>query len=308
MRRAAAARSDVSVLPAVGPPAVAPGLVLFISVLSVSWAAPLVRFTDASALAISFWRLAFACVFIAMLLSVRGEWGEIRALAPRDWLVAGLAGVLLAGHFVSWIASVSLTSVAASVALVSTQPVWVGLFGWAALGERPAARQWLGIALAMVGAAWIGFGNARGGADSLRGDLLALLGALLVAAYYVIGRGLRRRVSLWPYVGVVYGAACLTLLISLPIAGVPLAAGYEASDWLVFLALALGPMMIGHTGQNWALRYLPAHVVNLSLLGEPVGATLIAWLLPAIREVPPLPAVAGGALILTGILLGMRRS
>lgn len=286
----------------------APGAVLFVSVFAISWAAPLIRFTDAPALVISFWRLAFSLIFIAGLLTARGEWGALRALRAREWVIALLAGAFLAGHFVTWIASVSLTSVAASVALVSTQPVWVALFAMVALRERPHRRQWLGIALAVLGAAWIGWGDAGGDApEPLRGDLLALLGAVLVAAYYVIGRGLRQRVDLWPYVMVVYGGATVTLLLALLASEVPLAAGYGTGDWLVFAGLAVGPMMIGHTGQNWALRYLPAYVVNLSLLGEPVGATLIAWALPGIAEVPPAAALGGGALILTGILLGMRR-
>lgn len=286
---------------------VAPGVVLFASVLAISWAAPLIRLADAPALAVSFWRLAFSMAFIASMLSLRGEWGALRRLSGREWAVAALAGVLLAGHFVSWIASVSLTSVAASVALVSTQPVWVALFATVALRERPTPRQWLGIAVAVVGAAWIGWGDLAGGPDPVRGDLLALLGAVLVAAYYVIGRGLRRRIDLWPYVAVVYGAATLTLLATLLLTGVPLVRGYGTAEWLVFLGLAVGPMMIGHTGQNWALRYLPAYAVNLSLLGEPVGATLIAWLLPWVAEVPPREAVWGGLLILVGISLGMRR-
>ena len=272
-----------------------------------SWAAPLIRFTDAPALAVSFWRLAISGVFVAAMLTARREWGEIRRLSATDGAVAVLGGLFLAGHFVSWIASVSLTSVAASVALVSTQPVWVAIFALVALGERPGRRQWAGIALAVAGAAWIGHGDLGAGPDPLRGDLLALLGALLVAAYYVIGRGLRRRVPLWPYVAVVYTAAAVALLVALLVTGTPVVSGYARQDWLVFLALAAGPMVIGHTGQNWALGYLPAYAVNLSLLGEPVGATLIAWALPGIAEVPPGTAVVGGALILTGILLGMRR-
>lgn len=288
-------------------PRVPPALVLLASVLAISWAAPLIRFSEAPALVVSFWRLAFSMLFIAAMLTARGEWGALRRLSSREWAVAAAAGVLLAGHFVSWIASVSLTSVAASVALVSTQPVWVGLFSIVVLNERPSPRQWLGIALAVVGAAWIGWGDLGGAVEPLRGDTLALLGAVLVAAYYVIGRRLRRKVDLWPYVAVVYGFATLTLLVSLLWTGVPLVQGYRSTDWLVFLGLAVGPMMIGHTGQNWALRYLPAYAVNVSLLGEPVGATLIAWLLPGIAEVPPLQAVIGGVLILSGIVLGMRR-
>jgi drug/metabolite transporter (DMT)-like permease len=286
---------------------VAPALVLFVSIAAISWAAPLVRYTGAPALVVSFWRLAFSVVLIGLVLTVRGEWGALRRLRAGEWATALLAGVFLAGHFVAWIASLDLTSVAASVAIVSTAPIWVAILGLLFLGERPSRRQWLGVLLAVAGTAWIGWGDFRGGADPFRGDLLALLGAVLVAAYYVIGRRLRRRIDLWPYVAVVYGCAALVLLLAGGVAAVPLVEGHGAVDWAVFLALAVGPMMVGHTGQNWALRYLPAYVVNLSLLGEPIGATLLAWLLPAIAEVPPLQTVAGGVLILVGILLGMRK-
>lgn len=284
-----------------------PFLVLFISVAAMSWAAPLIRFSDAPALAISFWRLALALPLIGAALTVRGEWSALRRLSRRDWAVSGLAGVFLAAHFATWIASVNLTSIAASVALVSTQPVWVAILALVALRERPLPSQWGGIALAVVGAAVIGWGDLGGGADPLLGDALALAGALFVAAYYVIGRALRQRVGLWPYVAVVYGFATLALLAALLISGQSPAGPYVPTDWLVFGALAAGPMMIGHTGQNWALRYLPAYAVNLSLLGEPVGATLIAWLLPGIAETPPSAALAGGMLILGGIVLGLRR-
>jgi drug/metabolite transporter (DMT)-like permease len=290
-----------------GGSSTSPFLVLFLSVLAISWAAPLIRFSDAPALAISFWRLALSLPFIAVMLTTSGGWGAVARLDRRDWLTACLGGVLLAGHFASWIASVSLTSVAASVALVATQPVWVAVFALVALGERPRPRHWLGIGTAVAGAAVIGWGDWSGGPDPLRGDMLALLGAILVAGYYVIGRHLRQRIGLWPYVAVVYTVATATLLVTMLAADVPVLGPYAARDWLVFAGLAVGPMMIGHTGQNWALRYLPAYAVNLTLLGEPIGATLIAWLLPGIAERPPLNAVAGGVLILSGILLGLRR-
>jgi drug/metabolite transporter (DMT)-like permease len=288
-------------------PPVAPALVLAMSVFAVSWAAPLVRFATAPPLAISFWRLAFSCALIALLLAARGEWRELRTLSRSGWALSVLAGAFLAGHFVSWIASLELTTVAASVVLVSTQPLWIALLSIPFLGERPRRLQWLGIGVAMAGAAWVGWGDLGLGAGTVRGDLLALAGAVLAACYYVLGRGLRRRMTIWPYVAVVYGAATVVLLVSMVATGTRFV-GYPSTDWLVFAGLAAGPMMIGHTGQNWALRYLPAYVVNLSLLGEPVGATLIAWLLPGIRETPPTSVLAGGVLILVGILMGMRRS
>lgn len=264
------------------------------------------RFVEAPAIAISFWRLALSCGFIAVLLTVRGEWGEIRALSRKEWFFSGLAGVFLAGHFVTWITSLELTTVAASVVLVATQPVWVALLSIPLLGERPSGLQWAGLLLAVAGASYVGWGDFASDPGTLRGDLLALAGAVLAAAYYVLGRGLRRRMTIWPYVGVVYGAATVTLVVVMLGTATPFV-GYPRTDWLVFLALAIGPMMIGHTGQNWALRYLPAYAVNVSILGEPIGATLIAWLLPGIREEPPVTVLVGGVLILAGIVLGMRR-
>lgn len=275
--------------------------------ITISWAAPLVRFSTAHPIAISFWRLAIALPLIAAIVLMRGEWREIREMRKRDVALAATAGVFLAGHFATWIASVQFTSVAASVALVCTQPVWVALIAMPTLGERPSPRQWFGITLAILGAIVIGWGDLGGGSQPLLGDMLALAGAILVSFYYVIGRDQRRRLGIWPYVLVVYGAAAVTLLLVLIGSGLEIVQGHTAADWGVFAGLALGPMIIGHTGQNYALGYLPAYVVNLTLLGEPVGATIIAWLLPAIAEVPPLSAVAGGVLVLCGILFGMRR-
>jgi drug/metabolite transporter (DMT)-like permease len=172
------------------------------------------------------------------------------------------------------------------------------------LHELPVRRQAIGIAVAMAGALIIGWGDFNRGSAPLLGDALALAGAVFVAAYYVIGRRLRQRLDIWNYALVIYGVAAL-LLLAVVIAhpGVNVL-GYERNDWLVFAALALGPMLIGHTGVNYALRYVPAYVANLAILGEPVGATLIAWALPGIAEVPGIQTLTGGAVLLLGIAIG----
>jgi drug/metabolite transporter (DMT)-like permease len=136
---------------------------------------------------------------------------------------------------------------------------------------------------------------------------LALLGAGFVSGYYVIGRKLRQKLDLWVYIGTVYGIAALVLVAIVALDPRAELTGYPASDWLIFAALAAGPMMLGHTGINYALRYVPAFVANIAILGEPVGATVIAWLLPQLREVPSLATLTGALLIGTGILLGGRR-
>jgi drug/metabolite transporter (DMT)-like permease len=282
-------------------PALPPAAALVAAVLAVSWAGPLIRFTDAPALVVAAWRLLFSTAFIALVLLLRARSHPRPRLDGRVLSLAFVAGLLLAGHFWSWIASLSLTTVSSSVVLVSTQPLFVALLSAAFLGERPGRAEWLGIGLAIAGAAVIGWGDFGRGRDALAGDALAILGAILVSGYYVIGRRLRPGLDLWWYVGLVYGAAALVLVgVALVQPGTPLT-GYAGRDWLVFLALAAGPMMIGHTGFNYALRYVPAYVVNLAILGEPVGATIIAWALPAIREVPGPELFAGAALILAGI-------
>lgn len=277
------------------------------AVAGVSWAGPLVRYTDAHALAISAWRLILSVAFIAVILAAR-RGAFLPSWRGRDWVLALGAGVLLAGHFWSWIASVQMTTVARSVILVSLHPFMAGLLAAAFLREVPRRREWVGIGVAVAGAAVLARGGG-GGETSTAGDLLAVLAALLVAGYYVIGRRLRQGADLWSYVGVVYGMAAVVLVVAAWVARVPMG-GYGARDWAVFGGMAAGPMMLGHTGVNYALRYLPAHIANLSLLGEPVGATLLAWGLPGIGERPDGGTLLGGAIILLGIgvaVTGRRR-
>jgi drug/metabolite transporter (DMT)-like permease len=276
-----------------------------VAVVAMSWAAPLIRLATAPPLAIAAWRLTFATLLLAPALAAspaRRDWTKLGGGARR---IAVVAGIALALHFASWITSLRLTSVAASAVLVSLSPVFAWLFSRIFLGERPARRQAIGIALAIAGAAVIALGDARhAGRGALTGDLLALAGAAFGGAYFVIGRRLRADLGLLAYITPVYGVAALVLLAwatGLREAFV----AYPAGDWLIFAALAAGPMIVGHGGLNYALRYLPAYTVNVAALGEPVGATLIAWLLPAIAEPPGLPALAGGVLALGGIALAL---
>jgi drug/metabolite transporter (DMT)-like permease len=285
----------------------APGLVLLVAVLAMSWGGPLVRYASAPALVVAGWRVGFSVLFIAAVVVARDRGRAIRGLAPRDWALAAASGAFLAGHFWSWIASLSYTSVASSVVLVNTQPVFVAVLSILVLGERPTRRQWVGIAVAVAGAAVIGWGDFSGGPRPLVGDLLAVAGAVFVSLYYVIGRRLRQRVELWSYIGVVYGVAAVLLLGAAAVMPGVALTGYPGTDWAVFLALAAGPMMIGHTGVNYALRHVRAYVANLALLGEPIGATLLAWWLPGIQERPSPQLVVGGSLVLLGIGLGVFR-
>lgn len=287
-----------------------PALVLCLALIGVSFAGPLVRLSHAHPLAIAIWRLGFSLIIIAIALVATGSWRQLRRLDRKGLFVAVSAGTMLAFHFWSWNASIGLTSVAASVVLVNMQPAIVALLSAGWLREPPSKSQWLGIGVAMIGAAVVAFpdfasANGSGADHALLGDALALVGAATAAVYVVAGRRLRATLDLWPYVAIVYGTCFVVLII--------FAFGVHAPvlqqpprELAIFAGLAVGPMLLGHTGLNWALRYLPAYVVNLTLLGEPVGATLLAAALPGIHELPGAATLAGGVLILAGIYVAAR--
>ena len=287
-------------------------VVLGLALLGVSLSGPLVRLSAAHPLAIAAWRLAFSLLVIAVALLLTGQWRQWLRLTRRELGIAVGAGTMLAFHFWSWNASVALTSVAASVVLVNTQPVVVALLSGLWLREPPSRRQWTGIAVAMVGALVVAAPDllaVEPAADrprALLGDLLALVGAATAAIYFVAGRRLRGTLELWSYVGLVYGSCFFALLALATLTRAPLTP-QPTRELAIFAGLALGPMLLGHTGLNWALKRSPAYVVNLTLLGEPIGATLIAAFLPGIREVPGPMTFVGGIIVLVGILLTARR-
>jgi len=182
--------------------------------------------------------------------------------------------------------------------LVSLKPIFVWALAALWLHEHPSRREGWGIGVAVLGAILIGIGDARLSLGALGGDLLALAGALTGAGYYVIGRRVRATVGVWTYATGVYAVAAILLATGALVRGVPLV-GFAGRDWAVFGALAAGPMLVGHTGMNYALKHFRATTVNVAALGEPVGATLIAWV--GLHEVPPLLALIGGAVVVAGI-------
>jgi drug/metabolite transporter (DMT)-like permease len=280
-----------------------PLVVLILAVLATTYAGPIVRLAAAPALAIAFWRLTLVLPVTGGLAvwEGRGAWGVGRdAQRPTSnalWLMA-LSGLLLALHFWTWIASLRFTTVASSVVLVSLKPIFVWALAAVWLHEHPSRREKWGMGIAVLGATLIGIGDARVSLGALGGDLLALAGALTAAGYYVIGRRVRATVGVWTYASIVYAVAAVALAAVALSRGVPLT-GFAGRDWAVFGALAAGPMLVGHTGMNYALKHYRATTVNVAALGEPVGAALIAWL--ALHETPPLLALIGGVVVVAGI-------
>ncbi|HEU4747354.1 MAG TPA: DMT family transporter, partial [Gemmatimonadaceae bacterium] len=281
--------------------------VLGIALLGISFAGPLVRLSRAQPIAIAVWRLGFALAVVGALLAATGQWKEFRRITTRELTLASLGGVSLALHFWAWNASVHLTTIAASVTLVSLQPAVVAGISALLIREAPSPRQSLGIGVAIVGALFIaapdlGGGIGTGGNRPLLGNLLAVSAAVTAGIYYTIGRRLRMSLGVWTYVAVVYGAAFLTLVAVALAREVPLGP-QPPREIGIFVGLALLPTILGHTGMNWALKLLPAFVVNLTVLGEPVGATLLGALMPSIAEIPTGSTFIGGAVVLAGVII-----
>ncbi len=293
-----------------------PGWVLALSLLGISFAGPLVRLSAADPIAIAVWRLAFSLLIVGAALVLTGEWRDWRRLTFRDALFASAAGAALALHFAAWNASIHLTTIAASVTLVSLQPAFIVAISAVFLREAPTRWQLTGIAIAVAGAviiaapAWreTGAGFPSGGnPNAALGNMLAISAAVTAAIYYTIGRHLRARYGIWSYVGLAYSACLVTLLLMAIVSRAPLTP-QPPREMAIFVALAIGPMLLGHTGMNWALKYLPAYVVNLVVLGEPVGATILAALIPGIAQVPSPATILGGAVVLAGVAIAARSS
>jgi len=283
-------------------------LVLLAGILAVSTASIFIRYAQpaASSLTIAAGRLAFATLALAPFALVRHR-AALALLTARELRLAALAGFFLAAHFALWIASLEHTTVASSVVLVTTTPLWVGLLSPIVLREPLTRRLALGIALALAGGIIVGFGGAggtraaTGGVEpgsALLGDLMALSGAWMMAGYLMVGRHLRAKLTLVPYVFVVYGMAAVLLTVAMAATGRSLF-GLAPVTYLWLVLLALVPQLLGHSSFNWALRYLPASFVAIALLGEPVGSSALAFGL--LHEVPTPLELGGAVLILAGI-------
>jgi drug/metabolite transporter (DMT)-like permease len=263
-------------------------------VLAVSASAIFIRLAEAPAVAIAFWRCALGvAVLLPPALVRKDDFPRGRAM------YAGIAsGVALGAHFGFWISSLDYTSVAASVVLVSTQPVFVAVLAYLLFGEITTPLSFLGILVALAGTAVIAFDKTIGSA-AFFGNVLALIGAVTVAVYVLIGRSSRTGgVGVLPYSIVVYSAAAATLLPVALILDVRLW-GYTGETWFWLAAITAGPQLMGHTVFNWALRYVEASVISGTILAEPVVAAFLAWLV--LSERPGLLTVVGGAVVLAGL-------
>ena len=293
-------------------------IALFIAILAVSTASIFIRFaqTDAPSLVIAALRLTFASLALAPIALTRHR-AELRALTRRELLLGLLSGLFLAVHFATWISSLEYTTVTSSVVFVSTGPLWVALLSPFFLREPLTRPVLIGMSLALVGGIVVALSDACSWNNGLVcpsmnqvlhgrmlfGNFLALVGAWMVAGYLMIGRKLRVGMSLVPYIFLVYGMASVCLLLIVLVARENLF-GYHWLTYVWILLLALVPQLIGHSTYNWALAYLSAAFVAVMTLGEPIGSSILAYLI--LQEAPTITVIAGGVLILIGIYLSTR--
>ena len=294
-------------------------LSLLAGILAASTAAIFIRFAQAEgapSIVIAAARLTIASLLLAPLALTRYR-SDLARLTRREWALALLSGIFLALHFATWITSLEFTSVASSVVLVTTTPLWVALLAPVVLRERVGAAAFGGLVLALTGGVVVGLSDVCTwtgtmacpplktffGGTAFLGDFLALAGAWMAAGYLLVGRSLRAKLDLVPYIFVVYGMAALVLIAIMQGMGKS-PFGFAPPTYLWFLLLALVPQLFGHSVFNWTLKYLPASLVSVTLLGEPVGSTVLAYVI--FQETPGWVKIGGAVFILAGIWLAAR--
>lgn len=302
------AKSNISIYFALG-----------LAILAVSTASIFIRFAqrEASSFVIAAYRMAIAALILAPITLIR-KWKEFRSISRNSWFLMILSGVLLACHFATWITSLEKTSVASSVVIVTTTPLWAALFSPIFLKEKITRYILIGLVIALIGGIIVGLNQfcsieqgkitcqllgSFASRSNLVGNLLALAGAIFASGYIMTGRAVRKTVSLEIYIFLVYGIAALVLVILVLATHKPFV-GFSKDTYFYLVLLALIPQLLGHSTYNWALKYLSAVFVSIGLLGEPIGSAILAMIF--LKEIPTIFEIVGGVLILAGIAIAAR--
>lgn len=279
-------------------------IALAIGIIVIASASILIRLAqsaDVPSIVIAAVRLGISASVLSLIVAVKHAQFPV-GVTPMQALLAVLSGVCLAVHFASWIQSLEYTSVASSAALVTTNPLWVGIAAWILFGERLNSWRVSGMVLTIAGSLAIALSDqqTQQGSNPLLGNFLAVMGAICGSAYFLLGRGLRNQLPLLHYIWMTYGSAAVVLLMAALATG-HTELGYAPDVWLILLGLALGPQLIGHTTINFAMRHFSALLVTIAILGEPIGSALLAFALFK-ETIAPLQ-LAGFAGLLVGIAI-----
>jgi drug/metabolite transporter (DMT)-like permease len=285
-------------------------LALFISVVSVSFAAIFIVSCDAPALSIAFYRLLFTLLLILPFVLIYRKTRHELLNMPRSTLLIMIGiGIILAAHFALWITSLEHTSVASSVILVTAHPLLVGPISHFFLKERLSAVNATGIVLSVVGVIILVYGNYgfATGLDTFEGNILAILGGIFAGLYILGGRKLRKTVSIGSYAFVVYAVGTIVLFVICLLFNAPVI-NLSLKDYGIIFLMAVVAGIFGHTLYNWSLEHVRASLASVVLLGEPIGSSLLAFALPWIQQTPSYYTIIGGAIILSGIYLTARKA
>lgn len=283
-------------------PRLPPSVILATGLIAISTGAIFARLAEAPSLVIAAYRVGIASLIVLPIAAVKTH-HEIFALSRSDLKYAGLAAVFLALHFATWISSLKFTSVANSVVLVNTSPVWVGILAPFITREKMKRSTGISIIISIAGVVIIGSGGFETGGMHLRGDMLALLGGMCTAGYLMMGRTLRPKLSLLAYVSVCYGGAALILWVVVLVMHLQIT-GFSHQTIAAFWSMAIIAQLIGHSSYNFALKYLSTSFVALSLLGEPVGSTILAYII--FGESLTWSKIGGGLIIFIAIYLAAK--
>jgi drug/metabolite transporter (DMT)-like permease len=293
-------------------PSVPPIAGIIVGLAAASSASIMIRFAqrEAPSLVIAAVRLMIASLILVPVAWTRYR-DEYKKLARSDGWLAILSGILLALHFATWISSLEYTTVASSTVLVSTSPLFVGAASWLLLREKIGRAVVIGLMVALIGSVIIGLSDAgatsavRAARNPLLGDGLAVTGAVAVAGYLLIGRRLRAKLAVVPYIAGVYSVAAVALIVMATVARQSFT-GYSPATYGWIIALALGPQLLGHSAFNWALAHLPATFVSVATLGEPIGSALLAYVI--FGEAPTPVKMMGAVMILAGIVIASQKA
>lgn len=270
---------------------------LVIGIFAISTSAILIRWSSSEPLVIGSYRQTFA-TFLFLPFLLKDKFQEILNLSSREIFELVIIGILLGAHFGFWISSVKATSVAASVLLGTCHIVYVSIIGWVVFGEKLNSRGIIGTVIALAGIIILFWGDLVEDPGNFKGNFLAFISGILAGLYYLGGRKHRRNISLPTYAFVVYLSSAISMWFVVIIQGLE----YKSmpnSELQLFFLMALVPTLLGHTMQNWALAFLPAYVISITLLAEPIGSGLLAWYI--FSEVPSLGVLLGGLIVLVGV-------
>jgi len=274
-----------------------PYIPIIIGVISISLSAIFVKLAEAESGVIAFYRMLFSVLIMSPLFFLKYK-HELKSLNKKDWLFTSVAGVFLAFHFILWFESLNYTSVASSTVLVTLQPIFALAGTYLFFKEKISVKAIVATVVAISGSVLIAWGDFRVSGDAFYGDVLALIACALITGYFLFGQEVRKRLSLITYTMIVYSVSTIVLFLYVLIMDQSFGP-YDSNEWLLFLLLAIVPNLLGHNLFNWAIKYVSTNIISISILFEPIGATLLAFII--FGEYLTYTQVLGGVIVIVGI-------